>query len=221
MKSKPKGAKYRNLNRHGGIIYYDRTVKGRRISFSTRTSDWTVAASVRDLYEEKRGVGTGIALPREAPWFSEFSRRYLSESMGHLAPSTQDDRRAMLGPESGLTRSFGRLRLDQITRASLMEWWTVEMEGCGRARSTVNNHLNALSGVLAYAVDLDEIEANPVDMFRGILRRRRRTKRGRAEAERLDQRHPIEDLDALGAFVNASARIGGDHHLGVCAAERD
>ncbi len=88
MKSKPKGAKYRNLNRHGGVIYYDRTVKGRRISFSTRTSDWTVAASVRDLYEEKRGVGTGIASPREAPWFSEFSRRYLSESMGHLAPST-------------------------------------------------------------------------------------------------------------------------------------
>jgi integrase len=213
MKSKPKGAKYRNLNRHGGVIYYDRTVKGRRISFSTRTSDWNEAAAVRDLYEERRGVGTGIAPPREAPRFSDFSQRYLTESMGHLAPSTQDDRRAMLGPESGLTRSFGKLRLDQITRASLMEWWTVEMEGCGRARSTVNNHLNALSGVLAYAVDLDEIEANPVDMFRGILRRRRRTKRGRADTERLDQRHPIEDLGALGAFVKASASIGGDHHL--------
>jgi hypothetical protein len=124
VRAKPKGAKYRNLNRHGAVIYYDRTVKGRRISFSTRTSDWNEAAAVRDLYEERRGVGTGMAPPREAPRFSDFSQRYLTESTGHLAPSTQDDRRAMLGPESGLTRSFGRLRLDQITRASLMEWWT-------------------------------------------------------------------------------------------------
>ena len=213
MKSKPKGAKYRNLNCHGGVIYYDRTVKGRRICFSTRTSDWDEAAAVRDLYEEERRIGTGIAPLREAPRFSEFAPRYLAEAISHLAPSTQDDRRAMLGPESGLTRSFGSLRLNQITRASLMEWWTVEMEGCGRARSTVNNHLNALSGVLTYAVDLDELEANPVDMFRGVLRRRRRTKRGRADAERLDRRHPIEDLGALGAFVKASASIGVDHHL--------
>jgi len=50
-------------------------------------------------------------------------------------------------------------------------------------------------------------------MFRGILRRRRRTKRGRADTERLDQRHPIEDLGALGAFVKASASIGGAQHL--------
>ncbi len=45
MRAKPKGAKYRNLNRHGGVIYYDRTVKGRRISFSTRTSDWNAAVA--------------------------------------------------------------------------------------------------------------------------------------------------------------------------------
>jgi hypothetical protein len=106
VRAKPKGTKYRNLNRHGAVIYYDRTVKGRRISFSTRTSDWNEAAAVRDLYEERRGVGTGMAPPREAPRFSDFSQRYLTESMGHLAPSTQDDRRAMLGPESGLTRSI-------------------------------------------------------------------------------------------------------------------
>ena len=101
MKWKPKGAKCRNLNRHGAVIYYDRTVKGHRISFSTRTSDWNEAAAVRDLYEEKRRIGTGIAPPREAPRFSEFARRYLAEAIGHLAPATQDDRRAMLGPESG------------------------------------------------------------------------------------------------------------------------
>ncbi len=108
------------------MIYYDRIVKGRRVSFSTRTSDWNEAAAVRDLYEEKRRIGIGIAPPREAPRFSEFARRYLAESIGHLAPATQDDRRAMLGAESGLTRSLGSLRLDQITRATLMEWWTCE-----------------------------------------------------------------------------------------------
>jgi len=213
VRAKPKGAKYRNLNRHGGVIYYDRVVKGRRISFSTRTSDWNEAVAVRDLYEERRGIGTGIAPPREAPLFADFSQRYLTEAMRNLAPATQYDRRVLLGPESGLIRSFGELRLDQITRGSLMEWWALEMEGLGRARSTVNNHLSALSGVLCYGVDLEEIEVNPVDIFRGVLRRRRRTKQGRADEERLDQRNPIEDLGALGAFLEASASIGGEYHL--------
>jgi integrase len=124
-----------------------------------------------------------------------------------------DDRKALLSPKGGVMRTFGILGLDQVTKAMLMEWWTVEMEGRGRARSTVGNHLNAVSGVLAYAVDLDLIESNPVDVFRGVLRRRRRTKQGRAEAERLDRRNPIESVDRLGAFVRASAAVGADYHL--------
>ena len=46
MRAKPRGAKYRNLNHHGGVSYYDRTVNGGRICFSTRTSDWDEAAAV-------------------------------------------------------------------------------------------------------------------------------------------------------------------------------
>ena len=34
MKSKPKGAKYRNLTARSGVIYYQRRVNGKRIRFS-------------------------------------------------------------------------------------------------------------------------------------------------------------------------------------------
>ena len=42
MRSKPKGAKYRNLTTRSGVIYYQRRVSGKRLRFSC----------------EKRGVGT-------------------------------------------------------------------------------------------------------------------------------------------------------------------
>ncbi len=58
MKSKPKGAKYRNLTARSGVIYYERKVDGRRIRFSTTTADWNEAASVRDLYEQRKGIGS-------------------------------------------------------------------------------------------------------------------------------------------------------------------
>ena len=34
MRSKPKGAKYRNLTARSGVIYYQRRVNGKRIRFS-------------------------------------------------------------------------------------------------------------------------------------------------------------------------------------------
>ncbi len=48
-----------------------------------------------------------------------------------------------------------------------------------------------LSNVLGYAVDLGKITANPVPAFRGHVRRRQRTQRGRAQAEM--NIRPIED----------------------------
>ena len=59
MRKKPNGRKYRNLVSRGAVIYYERVTDGRRIRFSTETSDWDQAAAVRDLYEERRGIGNG------------------------------------------------------------------------------------------------------------------------------------------------------------------
>ena len=39
MKSKPKGAKYRNLVARSGVIYYQRVVAGKRVRFSCETGE--------------------------------------------------------------------------------------------------------------------------------------------------------------------------------------
>ena len=56
MKKKPKGRKYRNLFNRDGMIYYERRSGSKRVKFSCKTDDWTVAAQVRDLWEEKHGT---------------------------------------------------------------------------------------------------------------------------------------------------------------------
>ncbi len=90
------------------------------------------------------------------PKFADLADRYL-EWMAHLAPTTQDDRRALLRtasskrPEGALRAYFGRMPVDEIRKPLLLEWWAAEVEGRGRAAKTGRNHLDALSGVLALA----------------------------------------------------------------------
>jgi hypothetical protein len=104
-------------------------------------------------------------------------KRYL-EWATHLARTTQEDRRGMLRtasqdlPEDALRAYFGRMPVDEIRKPLLLEWWAAEVEGKGRAAKTGRNYLDALSGVLALAVDSEVLEASPVDGFRAILRRR-------------------------------------------------
>jgi integrase len=202
MKRKPSGPKYRNLTARGGVIYYERVVNGRRIRISAKTSDWDEAASFRDLYEQRKRIGTACPI-LETPRFREAADRYLREATAHLSASTKEDRSSLLGGGGILTRYFGEMRLDAIARPTLLEWWHAEIEGGGRSHRTGMNYLNAISGVLGYAVDLELIAENPVDAFRATLRRRRRTQRGRAAAEQTGI-HPIEGVEELRAFVTAS-----------------
>ncbi len=51
MRAKSKGPKYRNLIARGGVIYYQRRVGGKRIRFSCRTDDWSVAAECKPSAE--------------------------------------------------------------------------------------------------------------------------------------------------------------------------
>jgi len=91
MRKRPKGEKYRNLYARGGAIYYERVTgkkddgKPLRKKLSTKTTDWDVAASFRDLYEQKKGIGGGVLFLADVPTFSEFAQRYLAEDIGHLA----------------------------------------------------------------------------------------------------------------------------------------
>jgi hypothetical protein len=191
MKSKPKGAKYRNLTARSGVIYYQREVGGRRIRFSTATTDWDQAAAVRDLYEQRKGIGAAAFSTVEVPTFSEFSGRYLTEDTSHLAPTTRSDLDSYLREGGPLLGFFGGDRLDAITVPRLREWWNQEVILAGRSVKTGRAYLDVLSNVLGYAVELEVIEANPVPTFRQHVRRRQRTQRARSEAE--TRIRPIED----------------------------
>ena len=198
MKSKPKGAKYRNLIDRSGVIYYQREVGGRRIRFSTATTDWNQAAAVRDLYEQRKGIGTAAFSTVEAPTFSEFSGRYLTEDTSHLAPTTRSDLDSYLREGGPLLGFFGADRLDLITVPRLREWWNREVILAGRSVKTGRAYLDVLSNVLGYAIELEVIGANPVPTFRQHVRRRQRTQRARSEAE--SRIRPIEnpwDCEAL------------------------
>ena len=136
------------------------------------------------------------------PKFADLADRYL-EWMAHLAPTTQDSRRALLRtasskrPEGALRAYFGRMPVDEIRKPLLLEWWAAEVEGRGRAAKTGRNHLDALSGVLALAVDSEILETNPVDGFRAVLRRRNRTQKGRAQSDPTASICLIEEPAAL------------------------
>lgn len=211
MKKKPKGQKYRNLYARGGVIWYRRILDGKRVRFSTKTDDWDEAVSVRDLWEQTKGVGQGVAF-LELPLFAAFADRYLEEDTRHLAQTTHEDRTKLLGKSGRVRVYFGEHRLDDITKPALLEWWAQEVDARDRAFKTGKNYLDALSAVLSYAVDLEVLDVNPCDAFRKTLQRRNRTARGRAEADGVHV-HPIEDPEQLDAFVAASETEGGDGHL--------
>lgn len=201
MKARPKGLKYRNLYARGGVIYYESERGGERVKFSTQTADWDEAAATRDVYLQRKAERAGRAA---SPTFADLAGRYLEEATGHLSGTTRDDRERVLGPKGELVAYFGSTPAAEIRRATLLEWWHREVEGRGRHERTGLTLLSALSGVLGYAVDLEVLEANPVDSFRGTLRRRRRSKRGRAEAEQGGSIRPIAEPEQLRALVAAS-----------------
>jgi integrase len=228
VKAKPKGAKYRNLTARGGRIYYQRRVGKRRIRFSCETDDWETAAQAARLYEERKGIGRPGFVIVEAPTLRAFAKRYLEEDTGHLAETTLHDRRRYLaardeetGEEDGrLMAALGDLRLDALDARRLREWWNAEGFGAAqgpklangrtapRTIATGRTYLDALAGVFVYAREIGLVEANPIDELRDALRRRTRTRRGRAEASADRNVHPIEDPKELGRFVTAARAHG-------------
>jgi len=189
MKRKPSGAKYRNLvvNREG--IFYDRVVGGRRYWRDLKATDWDDAVVLRDRLEELEGIEKRRG---DVPRFDVFAPRYLNEDTERLAATTLRDRRRYLGETGLLLPHFASKRLDEITPEMLRQWWGKEITGKGRSAGTGRHYINTLAAVYAYAKDLGLVEDTPVQAFREQLRRRSRTKRGRAEARRDRHTRPIE-----------------------------
>lgn len=65
-----------------------------------------------------------------------------------------------------ILRPRGHLRLDEITRKRLLEWWTYEVINAGLSPKTGRNYLDAISAVPSYGRDLEIIDANPADDLR-------------------------------------------------------
>jgi integrase len=208
MRKKPKGQRYRNLIARRGAIYYERLWNGRRYCFSTRTADWDQAAAVRDLYEERKGIGKTLFFVGQIPKFGEFAQRYLEEDTAHLASTTRKDRRSYLREDGPLLGFFGQRKLNDIFPALLREWWNQEVIVAGRSTRTGRAYLDVLSSVLAYAIDLEIIETNPVPSFRETLRRRSNTKRGRAEAVSGRHVRPIERSEEITRLIEAAREEG-------------
>jgi integrase len=144
--------------------------------------------------------------------FRDFVARYVAEDMAHLAPTTRRDRELHLRaadeekdqPAGALMRYFGDWRLDAITAPALRTWWNQEILDRGLTLSTGRGYLTSLAGILGYAHDLGLIEANPLPIFRGQLRRRTRTKGARAAAEGGSKIHPVDSPDAMRRLVEAA-----------------
>ena len=167
--------------------------------------------AVQKLAEVGRGIDPTAAKRAAAverqknPTFAEAAQRYLLDASGYLAPSTLEERGSVLREGGPLLRSFGSKRLNEIGRRELLEWWTTEVESASCAQKTGRNWLDALVAVFAHAVDLEDLEASPVHGFRAVLRRRNRTKAGRALAQPSREVRPIESPEEIERLVAASA----------------
>ena len=210
MTRKPSGRKYRNLVAFRGSIWYERIVGGKRDRFDLETTSWKEAADARDYYERRKGIARErtVTRHRELAFLSEFAPRYLDEDTEHLGARTLRDRRRYLKPDGLLLGDLGHLRLDDVTPALLRTWWAKAIQGEGRAVQTGRHYINTLAAIYQYAEDLELVSENPVDEFRRRLRRKSRTKRGRADARRDRYVRPVEDLKALTRIIDAAQDEG-------------
>ncbi len=197
--------------KNDGKLYLIVHRDGRRHAFRASSDDGDEARREAGALEKRLALGLGITDEDRSPTFGELSERYLREATADLAATTREDRKTMLGSKGVVGRHFYELPADEIRKATLLEWWSSETIGA-RSIKTRRNYLAAITGVLGYAVDLELIEANPVDELRLLLRRRNRTKGARAATTK-PKPTPIESPADVQAFCVASAAIGGDGHL--------
>lgn len=168
-----------------------------------------VEAAARIARQHQR-EDAGVPTASTAPTLADFAARYIEDDCGHLAPTTRRDRGSYLAREGRLLAPLGTMRLDEITVPVLRAWWGEHVEQAGLANGTGRHYLVVLSQVLGYAHDLGIVEANVVDEFRSVLKRRLRTKSARAESDPVRRIRPIETAGELAALTSAARTEGLD-----------
>ena len=150
----------------------------------------------------------------QAPTFRELAERYVREGMGDIAASTARIRRILL--EGPLDEHFGEVRITDIGKARLVEWWQ-KKQAAGLAEKTRRNHLDALSAVFWFGYDREIVDSNPVEAFRKA-RRRGRGKKRRAAQDASRNIRAIEDPEEMDALLKEAERAGGNTQLVVLLA---
>jgi len=157
----------------------------------TRTTekigDWTLA------YIRAAEAEAKLAEPeqRTAPTFADFAQRYLREDTAYLADTTTRDRELHINGRFG--KWWGEKRVNEISRAELRRWWAEEIEARELSAKTGMNQLDTLIAVLRFGAEAEPPLADVAparEYRRGLVRRLRATKGGRAIAE--PQVAPIE-----------------------------
>lgn len=133
--------------------------------------------------------------------FGAIADRYLSAGIEshEIASST---RRMYRLHVRALAERWGELRLDQIGRDQLFEWWAERVSTAPRGKraagkvspDTGRRWLSALSAVWSYAAGLGFEAPNPVPAFLALQRARTGTKARRAKVQTANPLEPAERL---------------------------
>jgi integrase len=150
--------------------YYDFRVKGRRFKGSTGCRDKALARRFEDELKAEARLGRPIngPAPKVLPTFAEYAKT-CREGDGALKRSGSDDQSIL---DRGLVPTFGRMRLDTITRGDVERFRNERMAGkLPRARrnrkrslapATVAKELGLLRRILNVAVEAGLLDRNPV-----------------------------------------------------------
>ncbi len=94
----------------------------------------------------------------EAPTLDEFKERFLTNSRNDNKPSMLAQKTQILA--NHLIPAFGKLNLDQITRAMIEDYKASKVKE-GLERGTVNNHLAILNRIFTLAIEDELITRKP------------------------------------------------------------
>lgn len=145
-----------------------------------------------------------VAADSGLPLFGDYADRYLATGvkLDQIAKSTTRMQRYRV---EAFALRWGGLRLDEITRVEILDWWEEYIVGQGRDPETGRRWLSALSAVYRYAAAKGVAVANPVRAFLPTVSKSQ-TKATRGTLE--DTASPIETVEELAALDAALLELG-------------
>lgn len=145
----------------------------------------------------KARTGRGISSPGAALALLDIAEQYLVGMALRCTPKTARDARTVL---TRLLRDTGWTRVEHVTRPGLDQWRAARTAD-GMSNRTINRHTIALAGALSLAVELRQIDYNPLAGMRTLSTKGRHRRR-------VARALPDDDIRKL---LEAAAKIDARH----------